>query len=110
MAGKNVIVGCKLPHGIIIEHPKDPSKKVELAGLNKAVIIGADYATTEVDEEFFAAWKDAHKEFGPILSGAIFEAKSAADVAAVAREQKDRKTGFERMSQNVGDIKPSTVE
>ena len=112
MAG-TVTVGCKLPHGIIIEHPLDPSIKVALAGLNKVTIIGADYASTEVDAEFFGIWSKANKDFGPLKSGAIFAGKSSADVKAAAKEFGERETGFEPMKKK-GDkraagVKPTTT-
>lgn len=106
MAGK-IVVGCKLPNGIILENPLSPDQKVELAGLNRVTIIGATYATTLVDADFWAAWSSAHKEFGPILSGAIFIAKSDADLAAMAREQVERKTGLEPMEQKSAGVKPA---
>ncbi len=104
---KIVVVGCKLPHGITLEHPMDPTVTVELKGKNKALIVGADYATTEVDADFFEQWGAVNKEFPAVKSGAIFVAKSAADVAAVAREYADRKTGFEAMDQKSHGVKPA---
>ena len=29
---KTVLIGCKLPHGLILDHPLDPDKKVALNG------------------------------------------------------------------------------
>lgn len=109
---KIVVVGCKLPHGIIIQHPMDPTKKVELAGKNKALIVGADHASTEVDSDFWEQWLAVNKEFPAVKSGAIFVAKSVADAAAVAREFADRKTGFEPMrtdgkDERAGGVKPA---
>ncbi len=104
---KIVIVGCKLPHGLILEHPMDPTVKVELAGKNKALILGADYASTEVDSDFWEQWAAVNKEFPAVKSGAIFVAKSSADVAAVARENADRKTGFEAMDPKSHGVKPA---
>lgn len=98
---KTIIIGCKLPHGLILEHPTNPAHKVTLNGANKASIIGAGYATTEVDEEFWAAWKTAAgADFAPLQSGAIFEAKNQNDMFAVAREKANEKTGFEPLPQN----------
>jgi len=94
---KTIIIGCKLPHGIILHHPLDPSKIVELNGKNKVTIIGAEHATTDVDAEFWEHWSSVHAEFPALKSGAIFVAKSAADAEAIAREFEDRKTGFEPM-------------
>ncbi len=107
---KIVVVGCKLPHGIIIQHPMDPNKKVELAGKNKALIVGADYATTEVDGDFWEQWAAVNKEFSAVKSGAIFVAKSLTDAAAIAGEFKDRKTGFEPMRTDGKDERASGVK
>jgi hypothetical protein len=107
---KTVIVCCKLPNGIILDHPLDPNQKVELAGLNSAKIIGADYATTEVDGEFWETWKTVHKEFGPVQSGAIFEAKTKEDAKAKSKELASEKTGFEPMPQEAQGVKPADKE
>ena len=104
---KNYTVGCKLPNGIILEHPSDENKTVELSGLNKILIIGAEYATTEVDSEFWDAWIAAHQDYPALKSGAIFVAKTTAEVAAVAKENQGRITGLEPMKQNAGGVKPA---
>ena len=105
MAAKTVLIGCKLPHGLILDHPLDVSKKVELAGLNKAIIIGADCATTPVDGEFWETWKTVHKDHPAIKSGAIFEARTTEEVKAKAKELKEEKTGFEAMPQEAMGVK-----
>jgi len=102
---KTVLIGCKLPHGLILDHPLDVSKKVELAGLNKAIIIGADCATTPVDGEFWETWKTVHKDHPAIKSGAIFEARTTEEVEAKAKELKEEKTGFEAMPQEAMGVK-----
>ncbi len=52
MATKSIVyVGCRLPHGIILDHPLDASKKCTLQGLNKSTIIGATYKTNEVESD-----------------------------------------------------------
>lgn len=110
MAAKIVVVGCKLPHGITIEHPMDPSKTVELKGKNKALIIGAEYGTTEVDGDFFEQWAAVNKEFPAVKSGAIFVAKTATEAATIAAEFKDRKTGFEAMRTDGKDDRAAGVK
>ena len=104
---KNIVVGCKLPHGIVLQHPMDPNKTVTLAGRNKATIIGADHSTTEVDAEFWESWVMVNDDFAPLKSGAIFVAKSSADAAAMSKEFEDRKTGFEPMDPNSHGVKPA---
>lgn len=107
---KIVVVGCKLPHGINIEHPMDPTKTVELKGKNKSLIVGAEYATTEVDGDFWEQWAAVNKEFPAVKSGAIFVAKTLTDAAAIAAEFKDRKTGFEPMRTDGKDERASGVK
>ena len=102
---KTVLIGCKLPHGLILDHPLDVSKKVELAGLNKAIIIGADCATTPVDGEFWETWKTVHKDHPAIKSGAIFDARTTEEVKAKSKELKAEKTGFEAMPQEAMGVK-----
>lgn len=105
-----VLVGCKLPNGIIIEHPQDPEKKVTLNGLNKVVIIGADHAATAVDGDFWDAWLAANKEFSALVSGAIFVAKDARSLADAAKENAGRETGFEPMKKDGKDKRASGVK
>ena len=107
---KNIIIGCSLPHGIILNHPMDPSKTVTISGKNKATIIGATHATTDVDGDFWADWYAVNKEFPPVASGAIFVAKNQADAQSIAVEFKDRKTGFEPMRTDGKDERASGVK
>ena len=110
VGSNSVTIGCKLPHGIVLDHPLDPEKKVELRGKNKALIIGADYGTTEVDGEFWETWKTVHKDFPALRSGAIFEAANASELTAVAAELEDETTGFEPMAQNAQGVAPADKE
>lgn len=110
VGGNPVVIGCKLPHGLILDHPLDPSKKVEINGLNRSLIIGATYATTQVDAEFWEHWKTVHKDFPALKSGAIFEAGTAAEAAAVAKELEGEKTGFEPMAQDGTDERAAGVK
>ena len=108
VGGTSVTIGCKLPHGIVLDHPLDPEKKVELKGKNGSMIVGAPYGTTEVDGEFWETWKTVHKDFPALRSGAIFEAANASELTAVAAELEDETTGFEPMAQNAQGVKPAT--
>jgi len=99
-----VVIGCRLPNGIILEHPSNPAKTVLLNGLNKVTIIGAEYAHNDIDADFWEAWSAANKDFAPLKSGAIFFAKNADEAVAKAKEVKGKKTGFEAMPQSVEGI------
>jgi hypothetical protein len=107
---KKIIIGCRLPNGIVIEHPTDPNNKVLLAGANRSLVIGGDHSTTEVDAEYWATWKAANPTFPPLTSGAIFEASSVADAVAIAKEIVSEKTGFEKMPQDALGVKPAEKE
>lgn len=110
-----ILIGSKLPHGLVLKHPAKPTATVTLKGLNSAprgvngqpVVIA--YATTEIDQDFWDAWYMAHngpKPFAAIASGAIFIAKTEEAAKKIAKEQVKRKTGMEPMSQESKDIKP----
>jgi hypothetical protein len=88
----------------------DPKNTVELKGRNKATIIGADYATTEVDAKFWEEWQAASEEFAPLRSKAIFVAKNAASVAAMGRELAKETTGFEPMKTDGKDKRATGVK
>jgi hypothetical protein len=101
------VIGCRLPAGLIIEHPADPAKTVLLNGANRERIIGSGYGKTDVDAELWAAWKAAHPKFPAVLSGAIFEAPDDVSVDTAAQEVAAEKTGFEQMPQNAQGVKPA---
>lgn len=109
-APSKVLVGCRLPHGLIIEHPTNPEQKVELKGRNKSRIVGAPYCTTEVDGELWQAWKMFHGKHPAVASGAIFEAKDSDSLEAAAKDVEKEKTGFEQMPQEAAGVKPADKE
>lgn len=106
---EKIIIASKLPNGLIIKHPLDPSRQIVIKGLNSAPkgVGGArmviPYATTEVDKDLWDAWKLVHnhetKPFGPLKSGAIFEAKNEDHARGIAKEQVKRITGLQPMAQ-----------
>lgn len=94
-----VLVGCRLPNGMILHHPADRKKTVKLNGVFQPLGNGlwappTTYATTEVDADFWAAWKAAYAGNNPLKNRAVFEAKTEQDAAAKAKDS-DR-TGFEQ--------------
>ncbi len=113
-ATDKVIIGSKLPTGLVLKHPKSPSLKIVLKGLNSSKIIGATFVTTEVSAEFWEAWKAAHSHathpFQPLASGAIFETKNEASAGAVAKEYAKRKTGLEPLDPTAGGVKPASKD
>lgn len=107
MAKGTVVIGCKLPHGLVLSHK---GVKVTLEGMNKSKIIGATYVTNMVDAEFWAAWKLENKDFQPLKSNSIFEASGVRVAEDKAKELVKEKTGFEPMPKEVPGIKPADKE
>lgn len=102
---QKVTIGCRLANGIILSHPKDHKNRVQLNGLRDSKIIGATHCTTQVDVDFWNAWKAAakadHEALGKILeSGSVFEAKDLSEASKIDRELEKVKTGFEQLNPN----------
>ena len=98
-----VLVGCRLPNGMILHHPQDRKKTIKLNGVFEPLGEGLwspprAYATTEVDADFWNAWKAAYAGNNPLKNRAVFEAKDEKDAMAKAKDS-DR-TGFEQTPRN----------
>ncbi|MDE3023343.1 MAG: hypothetical protein KGI54_16090 [Pseudomonadota bacterium] len=91
-----VTVGCKLPHGLILEIGK---QKYVLNGAHTAQVLGFNGErigiTHNVDKDFFDKWMETHKEYQPVKAGLIFAHEKEANVIAEGKEKKKVKTGFE---------------
>ncbi len=96
MAGTTVVVGCKLPNGIIIHHM---GKAHTLLGSNSSDIVGG-YGMTVMDKELFDAWYDAHKDYQPVKQGLIFAHEKPESAKAIAKERGKVKSGFEGLDPN----------
>lgn len=107
-SAKTVLIGCRIPNGLILHHPLKPDVKVTLAGLSSSKLVGATYVTTEVDAEFWETWLLVHKgKFQPFDNGSIFEASSQDAAVRIAKDLTKQKTGFEPMSQKAAGVKPA---
>jgi hypothetical protein len=111
-----ITIGCKLPNGLILTNPLNPSDKVTIKGLNSAPRgmndqpIEIPYATTEVDKDFWEAWLLMHNPknnpFKPLASGALFECGTRDNAEAVYREREKEKTGLEPLKHTENGVKP----
>ena len=114
MAKNTVTIGCPLPHGIVLGDHRNPKTQFELKGTNKATIIGAKFATTEVDAELWEKWFSENKNFPAVKSGAIFPANNESAAASIAKELNDKKhgqkTGFEPLDPDSHGVKPAEKE
>lgn len=96
-----VIVGCKLPHGLII---KVGDKSVELSGRNESRILSNEnFGITEVDADFWKAWLNLNKETKAVKIGAIFANETEKSTKAEAKEKAKLKTGTEQIKAEAKD-------
>lgn len=96
---KKVLIGCRLPHGLVLEYR---GVSVTLKGKNSRVVAGLyvpeqDFATTEVDADFWEAWLKEHSTFPAVTSNSIFVANDSSSADAVAKELRAESTGFEQL-------------
>lgn len=104
-----VTIGCRLPTGLILQVGE---KFVELEGQRQTqkrspviLLTPDDYGVNEVDAAFWEAWvTQVGTDYAPLKSGAIFEAKSAKEADAKAKDLKSKKTGHEPLSQDAKGI------
>jgi len=104
MAKETVLIGCRLPNGLVLHHPKNRNITVKLAGTYETKtesgvwMPARAFSTTAVDLEFWTAWKTAYEGFPPLKNRAVFEARSEQEAESKARNAEKVKTGFEPMS------------
>jgi hypothetical protein len=89
-----VLIGCKLPHGIVLKGTS--GQDVKLNGVNTALIQGG-FGITHVSEDEAAYLFAVYEDFAPFKSNAIFTHDTAkvADLKSIAAELSDVRTGFE---------------
>lgn len=113
MSTVQVLIGCKLPHGLVMElvkphpiptsnAPAPPGRRVKLNGANSARLVAANiqdinsvknpaehaYGITSVDAEFAEAWFVANADADFVKRGFVFK---AADKKEFEGEVKDRR-------------------
>ena len=110
MAGTIKVI-CTLPHGIVAEVN---GVKVNFAGANQNCsefrpLLG-DYGVTEVDADFWAAWKKENINSRLVLSGAISEAKDEKSAKDKGADQATIDTGFKPLDPNSNGVETDNGE
>ena len=107
MAKETILIGCRLPNGLVLHHPKNRNLTVKLEGTyapkteSGLFLPPRPYSITTVDAEFWAEWKAAYAGFPPLKTRAVFEARSEQEAESKAKNAEKVKTGFEPMSKSV---------
>lgn len=93
---KLVSVGCKLPHGLILElKTNDGFARHTLKGANAARIVGGYGITENVPADFMAQWLKKNARHAAVVNGSIFIHSDAKSAEAMAKERQDIATGLE---------------
>jgi hypothetical protein len=99
-----VVIGCRLPHGLTLRHPNPEVKQeFKLPGIYSSKIVNrngspaAMHTTTMVDADFWEVWKTAYRGYKPLTTGAVFEARNETEAGGKAKELNKEKTGFEAL-------------
>lgn len=115
MANETVTIGCKLPHGLVLEmiepgqgrNPAPGGERHELKGANSRRAPNTNplhlpFATTVLPRAFWEAWKKRNADLAYMKNGSIFEVgangravEQAANVRAAGKERALETTGFE---------------
>lgn len=96
MPGPTVVVGCKLPNGVIIQVDKT---KVTLNGANSSLIAGG-YGLTNVDAAFFTQWLKLNADSTLVKKSIVFAQEKEANAKAQASDQRSVSTGLEGLAKD----------
>lgn len=104
-AGEKVVVGCKLPHGLILELGTPPKiRRVTLKGSNSTQIVGVNPLvgqfglTPDVDKDFIDEWLTKNADLVFVKTKMIFVQKDQRSAEAEAREKFKLKSGLEPLN------------
>lgn len=92
-----VVVGCKLPNGLICEMGKagdDNYTRVVLKGANDSQVIGG-FGLTPVSKAFWEAWRQKHQRLEFVRKGLVFMHKDTASAADHAKDSAQLRSGLE---------------
>jgi len=96
----SVVIGCKLPNGIIMEMGKlgdEGHVAVRINGSNAALVIGG-YGMTTVSKELWDKWYAKNKRLEFVRKGLIFAHGDEASARDHAQDNAGHKSGFEAVN------------
>lgn len=118
-----VVVGCNLPHGLVMEVGKAGDSnyaRYVIAGANadhpnrpdktRIVAMGGRFALTTIPADFWKKWYDKNKDKAFVRNGSIFVHTSQADAIANGKDVGTVKTGLEGLNPNGDRHTPPGVE
>ena len=107
-SNNSVFIGCKLPHGIVLQLTEVAKsdrgdlvhvfngEPITLKGQNSSSVIGG-YGITEVPEDFWNEWLRQNSKLKAVRSGLIFAQPKRKEAMAQAADSETLKTGTEAL-------------
>lgn len=92
---ETIVLGCKLPHGIILELPNRKGKRYTLRGTNAARIVGGYGITPGIPKSFWDEWLTLNGDHPAVRNGSVFPEKNVERAEAKAKEMRRVRTGLE---------------
>lgn len=91
------VVGCKLPHGLILELKTKDGEVVRytVKGMNSARIFGGYGLTEDIPTDFMETWLTRNAKHPAVVNKSIFMHNSGRGAQARAKELREVKTGLE---------------
>lgn len=105
---KMVVVGCKLPNGLLCERgarDDDNYYSVRLNGSNDSRVIGGYGITPDVPADFWDWWVKKHARLEFVRKGQVFVEGDLASAQDHAEERAEVKTGMEPLDPLKQDVK-----
>ena len=99
-----VVIGCKLPNGLILEMGKvndENYQRVILNGSNARRVLGPDavviagYGLTTIAKDFWDAWRKKNSKLKFVRDGHVFEHTTEASARDHAKDMAGLRTGLE---------------
>lgn len=123
----HVMVGCKLPNGILLElipkhegwNPPPTGPRVKINGSNSvrrdSMIVRVnprilDYGQTLVNRSFWEQWLEQNKDKALVTSGAIFAESTRQDFVAHAKDTLGEKVGLEGLNPEGNDDRLKKIQ
>jgi hypothetical protein len=101
MSETTVIVGCKLPNGLVLELGKKGSQNYQTVTLNGSnakgalIVPGTNYGVTSVPKAFMDKWMEKHSWLPAVKEKHIFVEEKVENASARALDDQASKTGLE---------------
>lgn len=92
-----MVVGCKLPHGLIlrVKNKDGMIQEHQLKGANASRIVGGFGLTENIPEDFMKRWLQENAKHPAVVNGFVFIHTDTRSAESMAKERRTLSTGLE---------------